>query len=116
MTFGNLPALLAAVPLLLLVHFAGRRPGPAGALRWVLAVLVPLALARPALDRGGDGLDLLILVDRSRSMPAGSDAEAEGLVRLVEARARTGERVGVISFGRQPRLEHAPVPVPASAG
>lgn len=109
MSFENLPALLALIPMLLLVHVAGRRPGAAGRLRWIIAVLLPLALARPVLHRGGDGLDLVVLVDRSRSMPAGSDAEADGLLQLIEQEAGPTHRVGIVSFGREARVERAPV-------
>ena len=70
----------------------------------ILRMLV-LSIAGPELILRSAGADLVVLVDRSRSMPAGAEARAEELIRLLEPQRRPGDRVGVISFGRAPKVE-----------
>ncbi|MBX5480795.1 MAG: VWA domain-containing protein [Myxococcaceae bacterium] len=77
-------------------------------LRVALVVVLVLALARPQWVRRSAGSDLVILVDRSRSMPPGAEAQAQELIELAWRERRPGDRVGVISFGREPRVEVAP--------
>ncbi|MGC4118401.1 MAG: VWA domain-containing protein [Myxococcales bacterium] len=108
MTFEAPQALLLAVPLALLVYKLGRIPAPASYLRWALVPIVTLALARPVIDRGGDQVDLVLVVDRSRSMPQGSDAAAEEILGYAESRRAAGQRVGIVTFGREARVERAP--------
>jgi hypothetical protein len=103
-------ALLLALPLGLLLASRGRLPGPAGRLRWALAALLALVLARPVWHQGGDALDLVVIVDRSASMPLGSDASAGELLRDAEAKRKVGQRLGVIAFGREARVERPPTP------
>jgi len=101
-------ALLLAIPLGLLVLTLGRIAPPARWIRWALVPVLALALARPVLDRGGDQMDVVVVVDRSRSMPQGSDAAAEELLGMLESRRRPGQRVGVVTFGREARVERPP--------
>ena len=75
------------------------------ALRWALLLLVVGALAGPELLLRHAGSDVVVVVDRSRSMPAGAGRVASELVGLLETQRRTGDRVGVISFGREARVE-----------
>jgi hypothetical protein len=51
------------------------------------------------------GSDVVVVVDRSRSMPPGSQGTAEELVHLLEPQRRPGDRLGVISFGREARVD-----------
>ncbi|MFL5322068.1 MAG: VWA domain-containing protein, partial [Myxococcaceae bacterium] len=67
-----------------------------------------LALAQPEAILGSAGADLIVVVDRSRSMPSGSDAKALELIQLVEREKRPGDRIGVIGFGREPAVELSP--------
>ena len=71
----------------------------------VLALLV-LALGSPYLKRGDVGRDLVIVVDRSRSMPAQGDRVALELIALAEDARKSGDRVGVVAFGRNAAIEH----------
>jgi hypothetical protein len=108
MSFEAPQALLLAIPLALLVLTLGRIAPPASYLRWALVPILALALARPVLDRGGDAMDVVVVVDRSRSMPQGSDASAEEILGMLEGKRLAGQRVGVVSFGREARVERAP--------
>ena len=51
--------------------------GMTGALRLSVVVLLLLALAGPVWNVGGEGIDIVVVADRSRSMPAGSRERAE---------------------------------------
>lgn len=87
----------------------------------LLACLI-LALAELSTVREEEGMTLLILVDRSFSIPqetaAGSirDARWERLVDSVKqatrSRARPQDRVGLVSFASRPRLEFPATDIP----
>lgn len=105
MSFSLPQALVLLVPLGLFLWKRGRRPGPPMALRWLLLVLVVGALAGPESLLRHAGSDVVVVVDRSRSMPADAGRVASELVGLLESQRRPGDRVGVISFGREARVE-----------
>jgi uncharacterized membrane protein len=105
MTFVWPQVLLLALPVGLLLWKTGTVRGPAMPLRWLLAAVLLLALARPELTLQTGGSDVLFVVDRSRSMPARFEAQAEEWVRLAESQRRPGDRLGVVSFGRIARVD-----------
>ncbi|CAM3687505.1 VWA domain-containing protein [Corallococcus sp. ZKHCc1 1396] len=105
MTFTLPQAWLLLLPLGLFLWRYGRRPGPPMVLRWVLLVLGVGALAGPELRLANAGSDVAVVVDRSRSMPLDVDRVAQELVSLVESQRRPGDRVGVVTFGREARVE-----------
>jgi Mg-chelatase subunit ChlD len=78
------------------------------ALRAAVGFLLTLALSGPVLERGGHGRDLIVVVDRSRSMPPGADASFEELIRLAEDQRESGDRLGVVAFGSEARIEQLP--------
>ncbi|MER2561449.1 MAG: VWA domain-containing protein [Myxococcaceae bacterium] len=105
MSFVAPQALLLLVPLGLLLWRTGKLNGPPMWLRGALVVLLVFALAQPEWRLESDGSDLIVVVDRSRSMPPGSLDQATELIHLLENERRTGDRVGVVSFGREVRVE-----------
>ena len=113
MSFELPQALLLALPLALLLWRTARLPGPPMWLRIGVVGALVLALARPEIVRGTEGADLLVVVDRSRSMPGGSEARAKELIELASREARPGDRLGVIAFGRDAWERLAPQEVPA---
>ncbi len=108
MSFSLPQALVLLVPLGLFLWKRGARPGPPMPLRWGLLVLAVGALAGPELVLRHAGSDVVVVVDRSRSMPLDSDRVALELVKLLEGQRRPGDRLGVISFGREARVEQPP--------
>ena len=100
--------LLVFVPLLAVYLWRGRAPALGGLVRLVILVVLTLIAAVPLVPRGGKGVDVVVLVDRSRSMPAGSDGRLMEIVRIVEGRREPGDRVGVVTYGREPRIERLP--------
>ncbi|MCY1081956.1 VWA domain-containing protein [Archangium lansingense] len=105
MSFSLPQALVLLVPLGLFLWKRGHRPGPPMALRWALLLLVVGALAGPEWVLRHAGSDVVVVVDRSRSMPTDAGRVASELVGLLETQRRPGDRVGVISFGREARVE-----------
>ena len=106
--FARPGVLLLALP----VAWAFARFGRTGdrrtdGLRGVLAGLLIAAAAGPVWDRSGEGLDVVLVLDRSRSMPAGA-ADLRELVASVEAARGDGDRVGVVTFGATAAVERAP--------
>jgi hypothetical protein len=81
MSFEAPQALLLAIPLALLVWTLGRIAPPASWLRWALVPLV--ALARPVLDRGGDAMDMVVVVERAPS----AEGRFSSLQRPVDSEA-----------------------------
>jgi len=100
--------LLLLVPLLALYYWRGRAPGLGGGARVVMLALLALLAAVPIAPLGGRGIDVIVVADLSRSMPADSTARSLEIVKLLEQRRGQGDRVGVVTFGRQPRVEHLP--------
>jgi|APLak6261679142_1056127.scaffolds.fasta_scaffold00294_5 uncharacterized membrane protein len=107
MTLAAPQALLLLFPLGLFLYYSARIAGPPMWLRVALVSLLTLALARPEFRLRSAGSDVVVIVDRSRSMPPRGEASAEELIRLLEPQRRPGDRLGVISFGRDPRVEMA---------
>jgi hypothetical protein len=100
--------LLLIVPLLVVYLWRGRSPGIGGIVRVIVLAGIALLAAVPLAPIGGKGVDVIVVVDRSRSMPAESGARALEIVKLLEQRRATGDRVGIVTFGREPRIERLP--------
>lgn len=76
--------------------------------RLLVLVLAALALAGPYLSRPVAGRDLVVVVDRSRSMRPDATQTAMELVRLAEDERRAGDRVGVVAVGARVAVERLP--------
>ncbi len=100
---------LLLIPLGLAFHRWGRtKDRVTGGLRLLLALLLLLAITGPEINLGGEGLDVIVVVDRSRSM---LDADGENAVELIENLERnrgTGDRVGIVAFGSTAEVERLP--------
>lgn len=74
-------------------------------LRVVVVVLLIAVLAGVQLRLGGQGTDVLILVDRSASMTAEDQKECRELIGTIAAQRGAGDRVGVVAFGQKAHSE-----------
>ena len=100
--------LLLVVPAGLAWWFA-RGTGRVGeSLRVLLILTLVVAVAAPFLRRPTTGRDVVVVVDRSRSMPGEAVKTARELIGLVEDSRGEGDRVGVVVVGREARIESAP--------
>ena len=96
---------LLAIPLGFAFWRWGRVRGVTGWLRAVLLLLLLLVLTAPEWDLGGRGIDIVAVVDRSRSMTAESETRiVELLTNLLKGRSK-GDRVGIVTFGQQASVE-----------
>ncbi len=100
--------LLLALPALLAWWATRADSRPGLVLRAVVVVLVVVALAAPFLQRESRGRDIIVVVDASRSMPAGSEEVAAELIALVEEQREEGDRVGIVLVGTHAIVERAP--------
>jgi Mg-chelatase subunit ChlD len=100
--------LLLIVPLAFLYRWRGRTPGLGGHVRIAILMLLVLIAAVPVAPLGGKGLDVVVVADLSRSMPADSRARSLEIVKLIERQRAPGDRVGIVTYGREPRIERLP--------
>src|SRR5688572_21250089 len=100
--------LLLIVPLLFLYFWRGRARWLNGYVRVLMLILLCLIAAIPLAPLGGKGVDVVIVADLSRSMPADSRARALEIVTLLERRRAAGDRVGIVTYGREARIERLP--------
>ena len=73
-----------------------------------MLVVVGLIAAIPLAPLGGKGVDVVIVADLSRSMPADSRARTLEIITLLEQRRSAGDRVGIVTYGREARIERLP--------
>ena len=107
--------LLLIVPLLFVYFWRGRSPGLGGLVRIVILAILAVVAAVPLARLGGRGVDLVIVADLSRSMPADSRARELEVIRMLDQRASTGDRVGIVAYGREARIDRLPEEFGASA-
>ena len=108
MGFVHPELLLLLVPAALVWwRLRGRGKGTQIA-RAVALALLALAVAAPYLRTGEAGRDLVIVVDRSRSMPGEAETTVREIARVAEDSRRQGDRVAVVAFGGNAAIEQLP--------
>ena len=103
------PEAFLLVPLLALLLRHRLWPRPlVGALRVLLLLMLAALWAEPSWPGADDGRDVVLVVDRSRSMPAESAARVHEFAAELAAQLPAGDRLGVVRFGRRPVLDAVP--------
>ncbi|MGD9854955.1 MAG: VWA domain-containing protein [Planctomycetaceae bacterium] len=93
------------VPIMLFLRPWLKRAGVTGAIRLTIVCLLLLALTGPEWNRGGEGIDVVIVVDRSRSMPADSHRNVLELIHNIENNLNPGDRAAIVTFGSAAQVE-----------
>lgn len=105
-----------------LAWWAWGRRGHGRWLRATLLLLIVLAATGPELAWGRGGVDVVLVLDRSSSMPEAERNRQDELMQLAAGQRRQGDRLAVVAFGSraavvqgpqasaQPKLSEAPVP------
>ncbi len=99
--------LLLSIPAMIAYRRYGRAKGVTGWLRLTLLIVLLICVCGPQMNLGGYGVDVIAVVDRSRSMPAQSDDSILELLTNLERNRGYGDQVGVITFGLTPQFERA---------
>ena len=77
-------------------------------LHLAIGVLIIFAMARPELQVDSRRGRLLVVCDRSESMPAEAEKQAAEMIAILEKARPSGSELGVISFGREVAVEQNP--------
>jgi Mg-chelatase subunit ChlD len=98
--------LLLAIPVGIAYTRLSQASGVTAGLRIALLAALVAALAGPRLDLGGKGIDVIVVADRSRSMPPAAQDGVLALIHDLERNRKPGDRVGVVTFGGKAQIEH----------
>lgn len=104
-TFAYPELFLLAIPVAFAYRRWGRAEGVTGVLRVAMLLVLLVAMTGPQINLGGRGIDVIVVADRSRSLPGGSEARIRELIQNVQRGRRGGDRVGVVTFGSSAALE-----------
>jgi uncharacterized membrane protein/Mg-chelatase subunit ChlD len=107
MTFGSPAWLLLAIPLALAVIRWPLATRPLRFLRIAALIALLLALARLAIVLPSRQGTVIVVADRSESMPREADARQREIIRDLET-SRGSSQMGVVSFGRKANVESTP--------
>lgn len=77
-------------------------------LRAVLVVFVVLAMCVPALRLSTSAGTVVVIADRSRSMPPDAEAQQRELIELIDRARGARDRLAVVSFGARAAVERPP--------
>src|SRR5712671_5236135 len=100
--------LLLLVPMVFFYFWRARSRGVGGVTRLLILATLALLAALPLAPLGGKGVDVVVVADLSRSMPADSRSRELEIINLLEKRRAAGDRVGVVTYGREARIERLP--------
>jgi hypothetical protein len=98
---------LALVPFLLFAAWRWLGLGLRRPLRLVCLLLLVLTLAEPALRRGGNGIDVWLLVDRSASARDRIEPRRREIETLLERSRSASDRLFTVDYAAAPQLRSA---------
>src|SRR4051812_30366276 len=99
MGFVHPELLLVVVPAAIAWWFLRGSVRGTAIVRAIVVVLLVFALAEPWVHTARTGRDLVIVADRSRSMPEGARESMLEILRLAREARHSGDRIAVVSFG-----------------
>ncbi|MEM1008003.1 MAG: vWA domain-containing protein, partial [Myxococcota bacterium] len=108
MFFENPIWLLLALPLSLLLWFWRLPSRLLWGFRALSLMCVVLAMSQLSILWKSAGGTVIVLADRSHSMPVESLQRQKEMIRLVQSKMGASNRLAVVSFGRLARIEQRP--------
>ncbi|MBX7220199.1 MAG: VWA domain-containing protein [Blastocatellia bacterium] len=108
MTFLNPIWLLLALPMALALYWWRFSSRWLRVLRIAMALLVLFSLAGLCLKFPGRTGTVVVVTDRSLSMPADADTSHRAIIDRIQKEMGSEERLAVVSFGERSHIEHAP--------
>lgn len=93
------------IPLWLGLRDWARTASVTAWLRLATMALLLLALTGPEWNLGGRGIDVVVVADRSLSMPGQAQDNIRELFQNLERNRGTGDRLALVTFGAEPQLE-----------
>lgn len=100
--------LLIGLPIAFLFWRYARRGRATAVFRGLIALLLIVCLAGPLYNLGGEGIDVIVVADRSRSMSLESRNNTQELLNNLDRNRGRGDRVGLVTFGTTAQLERHP--------
>lgn len=100
--------LLLALPLAASLWLWRMRSWPQLGLRIATLTAIVLMLAGLAVRRSSESATVIVVADRSLSMPADADAVQKDSIAILKDSMASGDRLGVVSFGRNVAVEAPP--------
>ncbi len=101
-------ALLLAIPVAAVLYKLRPQRKLLLIIQIAIAALLLVVLAHPKLRMREKGTDLIMVLDRSSSMPAEAPARMEELISLVAKARGPGDRLGVVTFGDGVQVQMLP--------
>src|SRR5437868_3203500 len=77
-------------------------------LRLLSLTLLVLAMAGPALRLPTRAGTVIVVADRSLSMPADSDAAQKEMIELLHGAMKADDQLGIVTFGQTTAVERTP--------
>lgn len=100
--------LLLAIPLWFLYRKFGKSRGATGAFRIVILLLLLICLCGPRYNVGGNGIDVIVVADRSLSMPEDAPESLKELLNNLDRNRGKSNKVGLVTFGSEANVERIP--------
>ena len=108
MTFTQPVWLILAIPLAAALGYWRPPSRLLIALRAVMLGLIVLAMCNPTVRLPSRTGTVIVVADRSLSMPQGSDAAQDEAIEMIQSKMPAADRLAVVSFGRRAVVELAP--------
>jgi len=100
--------LLLAIPLGLTLWLWPMPTRVLTVMRALVIALLLIGLAGLAIELPSQSGTVVVVADRSLSMPGDSTTAQKEAINLIHSQMQRDDRLGVVSFGRQAVVEHAP--------
>lgn len=100
--------IILAVPMLLVLYVMNLSTRLLNGLRCVVVILLVLALCRPAIRLPGREGTVVVVADRSESIPPEKLSRQRDMIELVRSGMGESDKLAVVAFGREAVLERAP--------